>query len=194
MPSLSPRFTAALAFAAELHSDQLRKGTDIPYVSHLLGVASLVLEHGGDEEAAIAALLHDAAEDQGGLATLDRIRARFGAEVAEIVDACTDTYEDPKPPWRERKERYVATLAKKSDAARLVSCADKLHNARAILSDLRRHGDRLWQRFNAAPVEICWYYRALSDAFQRAGPASLAAELRLVADEIERASAKRPVR
>jgi (p)ppGpp synthase/HD superfamily hydrolase len=194
MPTLSPRFTAALAFAAELHGEQLRKGTEIPYVSHLLGVASLVLEHGGDEDAAIAALLHEAAEDQGGVETLGRIRARFGTEVADIVDACTDTYEDPKPDWRQRKETYVAKLTGKTDAARLVSCADKLHNARAILGDLRRHGDHLWQRFNAAPAEICWYYRALSDAFERAGPASLSAELRLVVDEIERTVARRSER
>jgi (p)ppGpp synthase/HD superfamily hydrolase len=181
---LSPRFSAALAFAAELHGNQLRKGTSIPYVSHLLAVASIVLEHGGSEDEAIAALLHDAVEDQGGLPTLERIRARFGDAVAGIVAECTDTHEDPKPAWRPRKEAYLAAIPHKSAGARLVSCADKLHNARAILADFRRHGTALWARFSGGE-QSAWYYRSLADAFAATGPQPLAAELERVVTEIE---------
>src|SRR6185503_9823772 len=129
---LSQRFESALVFAARLHGRQLRKGTCVPYVSHLLAVASLVLEDGGDEDEAIAALLHDAVEDQGGLPTLDRIRAEFGARVADIVLGCTDADSLPKPPWRERKERHLSHLRTAPDGVRRVSAADTLHNARAI--------------------------------------------------------------
>lgn len=162
---LSPRFTAALAYASELHGTQTRKGTEIPYVAHLLAVASLVIEHGGDEDAAIAALLHDASEDQGGAETLRRIRARFGDTVAEIVDACSDTDVTPKPPWRARKEAYIADIAHKSHGAVLVSLADKVHNARAILNDHVEIGDELWGRFTGGKDGTLWYYRALADAF-----------------------------
>jgi (p)ppGpp synthase/HD superfamily hydrolase len=186
---LSPRFTEALAFAAELHRDQVRKGTTIPYVSHLLATASIVLEHGGGEDEAIAALLHDAVEDQGGLPTLERIRARFGEAVAGIVHECTDAETMPKPPWHHRKEAYIAAIPHKSAGARLVSCADKLHNARAILADLRQHGPALWERFTGGAHSL-WYYRALADAFAVAGPQRLAAELERVVAEIEAEAAR----
>ena len=144
---LTPRFAQALTYACIAHSDQLRKGTEIPYVSHLLAVAGLVLEHGGDEDEAIAALLHDAVEDAGGQARLANLRHRFGDRVAEIVIDCTDTDITPKPPWRARKETYIAHLENASASARLVSCCDKLHNARTIVADLRTQGDLVWKKF-----------------------------------------------
>jgi (p)ppGpp synthase/HD superfamily hydrolase len=159
---LGPRFSSALAYAAELHGDQARKGTAIPYVAHLLAVAALVIEYGGDEDQAIAALLHDAVEDQGGPDTLKRIRARFGKRVADLVDACTDSYEQGpnKPRWKERKEKYLASLPGKSREALLISAADKLHNATSILEDYVEHGEDLWPRFKGGR-ESLWYYGEL---------------------------------
>ena len=148
---LGQRFDAALGHAARLHRTQLRKATDVPYVSHLLAVASLVIEDGGDEDEAIAALLHDAVEDQGGVAVLDDIRARFGPRVADIVEACSDSLaEDPaaKAPWRARKEQYLAHMAEAPAAVLRVACADKLHNARCMLAEYRTMGEALWDRFN----------------------------------------------
>lgn len=188
--TLSPQFEEALVFAARLHADQKRKGTEIPYVSHLLGVASLVIENGGDETEAIAALLHDAVEDQGGASTLEEIRRRFGDRVAEIVAGCTDAETVPKPPWRERKERYVAHLAETTASVRFVSSADKLHNARAILGDYRRIGDDLWNRFTGGREGTLWYYRALVDAFRAAGGTPVLDELDRVVTELETLSAR----
>jgi GTP pyrophosphokinase len=182
---LSARFGQAVLLASELHRTQVRKGTAIPYVSHLLGVASLVLEHGGDEDEAIAALLHDAAEDQGGAPTLARIRTQFGERVAGIVEGCTDTDVDPKPPWRPRKEAYLAHLEVADASTRLVSAADKLHNARAILSDYRAVGERLWDRFSADRSGVLWYYRALAELFWRRGPQGLAEELGRTVSELD---------
>jgi (p)ppGpp synthase/HD superfamily hydrolase len=127
---------------------QLRKGTSIPYLSHLMAVSALVLEHGGDEEQAIAGLLHDAAEDQGGETTLREIERRYGNDVARIVADCTDAWTEPRPPWRQRKEAYLAKLPTKPARSLLVSLADKAHNASAILRDYRVLGERLWERFN----------------------------------------------
>lgn len=174
---LSDRFTQALILATELHSTQVRKGTSTPYISHLLGVASLVLEHGGDEDEAIAALLHDAVEDQGGAATLALIRGQFGDRVAAIVEGCTDTQQTPKPPWRERKEIYLKHLNHASDSVRLVSAADKLHNARAILTDLHTHGNELWARFSGGQDGVLWYYRSLANTLQSQGSTPLTLEL-----------------
>jgi (p)ppGpp synthase/HD superfamily hydrolase len=148
---LSDRFTQALTLAAELHATQLRKGTKIPYLSHLLGVASLALEQGANEDEAIAALLHDAVEDQGGIVTLDQIRAQFGEPVALLVEGCSDTLQTPKPPWKIRKEAYLEHLRHSSSSVRLISACDKLHNARAILADLRVHGNAVWSRFSSSP-------------------------------------------
>ena len=170
--------------ASQLHTSQKRKGTSIPYVSHLLAVSSLVLEHGGSEDQAIAALLHDAAEDQGGLPTLDKIRDHFGDVVAEIVDHCTDAYEEPKPEWRIRKEEYIASIEEKPLGAALVSCADKLHNARAILNDLRTVGDELWGRFTGGKEGTLWYYKSLVDAFDDTLGNSLSEELKRTVNEI----------
>jgi len=158
------RFEEALLYAARLHRDQTRKGIEVPYVTHLLAVAAIVGENGGTEDEVVAALLHDAPEDRGGKDRLEDIRARFGDEVAEIVDGCTDTYEDPKPEWRPRKEAYVAHVAEASLSVRLVSAADKLHNARSILTDLRALSDKLWDRFTGGKEGTLWYYRALVDA------------------------------
>jgi len=177
------KFDHALLYASRLHRDQVRKGTNVPYITHLLAVASIVGENGGTEDEVVAALLHDAPEDQGGEATLGDIHSRFGDEVAEIVDGCTDTYEDPKPPWRERKERYLAHLAEASDSVRLVSSADKLHNARTVLSDYRLLGDDLWNRFNGKKEGTLWYYRSITDTLRGHGP--IAEELERVVAELE---------
>jgi hypothetical protein len=183
---LSPRFTEAFAWAAELHRDQLRKGTPVPYISHLMAVAALVLEHGGGEDEAIAALLHDAIEDQGGDAVRQEIVRRFGRRVADIVDGCTDAETIPKPPWRARKERYLAHLRHADASVRLVSAADKVHNARAVLQDYRRIGETLWGRFTGGRDGTLWYYRALADAFRALDPRELAEELERAVAELER--------
>lgn len=163
---LTERFENALRYAFALHGEQARKGSGTPYMAHLLGVTALVLENGGDEDNAIAALLHDAVEDQGGLATLAEIRRRFGDRVAEIVEGCTDSYEIPKPPWRERKERYLAHLRQASADVRRVALADKLYNARSILYDLKRSGEDVWARFRGGKDGSLWYYQALAEIFQ----------------------------
>jgi len=188
-PRLGPRFRDALQYAAALHSSQTRKGTRIPYVAHLLSVSAIVLEDGGDEDEAVAALLHDAVEDQGGRPVLDEIRRRFGERVALIVEGCTDAEVVPKPPWRERKEHYIAHLRFASPDVLRVSSADKLHNARAILADFRRHGDALWDRFTADREGVLWYYRALVTAYREKGGGSVTEELDRVVSEIERLAA-----
>jgi GTP pyrophosphokinase len=183
---LGPRFEEALAYAARLHACQVRKGTRIPYVAHLLSVSALVLEDGGDEDQAIAALLHDAVEDQGGRPQLQQIRRRFGERVAAIVEGCTDADEIPKPPWRARKEAYLAHLRTADPAVRRVSVADKLHNARAILADYRLVGDALWERFSGGRYGVLWYYRALADIHLDVTAGPLADELGRVVAEMER--------
>lgn len=173
MTGLSELFGQALLFAFELHNQQQRKGNQTPYIAHLLGVTSLVLEDGGDEDEAIAALLHDAPEDQGGLEILQEICRRFGENVADIVDGCTDTYETPKPRWRQRKEQYLAHLRTASPSIRRVSLADKLHNARTILVDLRSQGAQVWLRFNGGEAGSLWYYRSLVQIFQELSSSDL---------------------
>lgn len=179
MALLTPRYEEAFGLAARLHASQVRKGTTIPYLSHLMAVSSLVLEQGGSEDEAIAALLHDAMEDQGGQPTLEEIRRRFGENVADIVEGCSDTDVIPKPPWRDRKQAYIAHVATASPSVRLVSAADKLHNARSILDDYRNLGDDLWPRFSAGRADILWYYQSLVEAYRQAdpGPNRLVAEL-----------------
>lgn len=187
---LTQRFNEALIFASELHVKQTRKGGDIPYVSHLLAVASLVLEHGGNEDEVIAALLHDAIEDQAinycGSAPALRldIRQKFGDAVAEIVDGCTEQ-KSLEIEWRQRKERYIAHISKASLSIRLVSAADKLHNARSVLSDYQLLADELWDRFNAGKIDQLWYYRELVKAFRDAGNSPLIDELDRVVTELE---------
>ena len=182
---LTPRFEDALAYAVQLHKTQKRKGSDIPYISHLLAVSAIVLEHGGGEDEAIAALLHDAIEDQGGAATREEIRRRFGDRVTEIVDGCTDAETIPKPPWRERKEAYIAHVALADESVRLVSAADKLHNSRSILADYRQIGDALWPRFTGRKDGTLWYYRSLVDAFKAHGQTPLIDELERTVTELE---------
>ena len=179
---LGARFQEAVGEAVRLHAGQTRKGTEIPYLAHLLSTSALVLQFGGDEDQAIAALLHDAVEDAGGLQTLSRIRERFGGVVAEIVDGCTDSYQEPKPPWRARKESYIASLPGKSQAALLVSACDKLDNARAIVADLRRGGALAQSRFRGG-LDTAWYYAAVTEAIRRAGGERVGAVVR----ELERA-------
>ncbi|MEP0759466.1 HD domain-containing protein [Trichocoleus sp. DQ-A2] len=182
---LSQRFTDALTFATALHANQIRKGSGVPYISHLLGVTSIALEHGANEDEAIAALLHDAIEDQGGAATREEIRRRFGDTVTEIVNGCTDADTTPKPPWQERKEAYIAHIPTASTSVRLVSAADKLHNARSILTDYHIVGEAIWERFQAGKQGTLWYYRSLVGAFRKAGSSPLIDELERVVSEIE---------
>ncbi len=187
MGQLSARFESALVFAARLHAQQLRKVSNVAYISHLMAVAAIAIEHGADEDEAIAALLHDAIEDQGGKATEEMICRLFGEKVADIVRGCTDADIMPKPPWRERKEQYLAHLPAASSSIRLVSASDKVHNARSILADYRRAGEAVWERFKGGREGTLWYYRSLAQIFKDAGPASLAAELEEIVDELERA-------
>jgi GTP pyrophosphokinase len=184
-PLLTTRFDDALVYAAGLHRRQIRKGTRVPYIAHLLAVTSLVLEDGGDEDQAIAALLHDSVEDQGGMDTLEEIRKRFGERVARIVFACSDSTTTPKPPWRERKEKYLAHLADAPADVLRVSLADKVHNARSILGDLRQNGHAVWGRFNGGRAGTLWYYHELARIFQQVRPSPLAAELYRVVREME---------
>ena len=183
---LSAKFTEALIYATQLHATQVRKGSGVPYIAHLLGVASLALEYGATEEEAIAALLHDAIEDQGGAPIRAEIQRRFGETVAAIVEGCTDTDITPKPPWRDRKEAYIAHIATASASVRLVSAADKLYNAQSILKDYRQLGDDLWQRFTGKKEGTLWYYRSLVEAFRQADSNPLIEELDRVVSELER--------
>jgi (p)ppGpp synthase/HD superfamily hydrolase len=180
---LTRRFEEALAYANQVQGLQKRKGSDVPYLAHLLEVSSIVLQHGGDEDEAIAGLLHDAPEDAGGRARLEDIRLRFGDRVADIVDGCSDTYESPKPPWRGRKDAYLARIPQLSPSARLVSAADKLANARSLLDDYRSIGDGLWQRFKGGR-ETLWYQRAVADAFLAVEQTPLTTQLHLVVSEL----------
>lgn len=174
---LTERFDDAFRYAHRLHRTQTRKGTPIPYISHLMTVAALVVEHGGNEDQAIAGLLHDAAEDQGGAETLAHIRKTFGDPVAAIVSDCTDAWTEPKPEWRPRKEAYLAILPGKPAQSLLVSLADKTHNAEAILFDYRVLDDRLWERFNGGADGTRWYYNALAHVFSEGVPGRLADRL-----------------
>lgn len=188
---LSRRFNEALHLAADLHQRQTRKGTTIPYVAHLLGVCSLVLEAAGDEDQAIAALLHDAVEDQGGEPTRRLIEERFGMRVAGIVIECSDTNEDPKPAWHLRKESYLEHLRTASDDAILVSLADKVHNARSILAGYHQIGPRVWDRFNAQKADQLRYYRTLVERFRERYKGPLVDELDLIVTNLERLCSSR---
>ncbi len=184
---LGPRFRRAFLFAAEKHAGQARKTTTIPYIAHLMGVTSTVLEFGGDEDLAIAAFLHDVVEDCGGAPMLNEVRRRFGKRVAKIVEGCTDSDTYPKPPWRQRKEAYIAHLKKADADTRLVSAADKLTNVRSIVADYREVGECIWARFNGGRDGTLWYYRALLDEFLRK-PNRLMRELELSVRELESAT------
>ncbi len=188
---LTSRFDEALVFAARLHNLQLRKGTNIPYITHLLAVSSLVLENGGGEDEAIGGLLHDAIEDQaknypgGAPALRAEIEQRFGSKVLAIVEGCTDAETMPKPPWIDRKRAYIAHVGTCDTPVLLVSCCDKLHNARAILSDYRTVGEEVWDRFNAERTDILWYYRSLTEIFAARLQVPAARELAGTVAELE---------
>jgi (p)ppGpp synthase/HD superfamily hydrolase len=182
---LGPRFLKAFLFAAEKHAGQVRKASTTPYIAHLMGVASLALEFGGDEDIAIAALLHDVVEDCGGAPMSKEVKRRFGSRVAKIVDGCTDSDTLPKPPWRERKEAYIRHLKSADADTRLVSAADKLNNVRSILSDYREVGEVVWARFNGGREGTLWYYRALVQEFKRGKANRLIRELELAVQELE---------
>jgi (p)ppGpp synthase/HD superfamily hydrolase len=186
-PVLTNRFVEALGYAAELHLHQRRKGKGQPYVGHLLGVAAIVIQHGGGEDEVIAALLHDAVEDQGGLSRLGEIREKFGERVARIVDGCTDSYEVSRErrDWEERKRGYIEKVTHAPEDVRLVSAADKLANAREVLADFRLEGDAVFNRFQGRKQGTLWYYRTLVNVFRKAGASPLVDELDRVVSELE---------
>lgn len=192
MTALTARYDEALALAAHLHREQRRKGTSIPYLSHLLAVSSLVLEAGGDEDQAIAGLLHDSLEDQSEQTSYADLRDRFGPGVADVVRACSDTEVVPKPPWRQRKQAYLEHLETADPQVLLVSRADKLHNARAILTDLREQGQQLWTRFSADRQDQLWYYRSLAEVFTRRLPTPQSQELARTVEAIAQVAAAAP--
>lgn len=183
---LSVRFTEAFTFATQLHIRQTRKGSEVPYIAHLLGVASIALEYGASEDEAIAALLHDAIEDQGGATIREEIHRRFGETVTAIVDGCTDSDTTPKPPWRQRKEAFLARIPAASASVRLVSASDKLYNAWSILKDYRFLGEAVWERFKGGKDGTLWYYRSLVEAFRSVEVTPLIEELERLVDELER--------
>jgi (p)ppGpp synthase/HD superfamily hydrolase len=183
----SSRFESALVYAHQVHLGQRRPGTQVPYIAHVLGVTAIAMEYGADEDEAIGALLHDAAEDGGGEARLAEIRARFGDVVADIVLGCSDSlaeHPEDKLPWRERKENYLAHLGQASDAVCLVSAADKLHNVRGILRDLRFHGDEVWERFPGRRAGTLWYYEAVADALWHRQRSQLTRDLQHAVEEL----------
>lgn len=182
---LGPRFLRAFEFAAAKHAGQTRKCSTVPYLAHLMGVTSLVLEFGGDEDLAIAALLHDVVEDCGGAPMLREVKRRFGARVAKVVEGCTDSDVTPKPPWLERKEAYLQHLKTADAGTRLVSAADKLNNVRSILSDHRAVGEAVWLRFNGGREGTLWYYRALLAEFLRREPGRLTHEFAIAVADLE---------
>jgi (p)ppGpp synthase/HD superfamily hydrolase len=202
---LGDRFEQALVYATRLHFQQIRKGSGVPYISHLLSVAALVIEDGGDENEAIAALLHDGIEDQGGDKTRQEIRSLFGEKVVSIVNGCTDAEAIPKPPWQKRKQKYIEKMRHASPEVRRVSMADKLHNARSILADWHRAKenpvsaetskstpidaqeicDYIWNRFEGGKEGTLWYYRSLIEVNRQAGSNFLTEECARVVKQLE---------
>ena len=184
--TLGGRLDDAFKYAREVHATQSRKGADTPYLGHLLGVASIVLDDGGSEDEAIAALLHDAAEDQGGRERLADIRGRFGEAVARIVEDCTDSWDAPKAPWGERKAAYVRHARTLSAPSLRVSAADKVHNTYALLRDLRNEGEAVWSRYRATADDVMAYYEGLVRAYRQAGGGRLVDELDRIVRAIRR--------
>jgi len=182
---LTSRFEDALVYVSNLHSGQTRKASGVPYIAHLLSVTALVIEDGGDEDEVIAALLHDAIEDRGGSAIREEIQRRFGERVTSIVDGCTDAETMPKPPWRQRKERFIKSLSQASSEVRRVIAADKLHNACSILSDFRRCGEAIWERFNGGKEGTLWYYHEVTKVLRQRDNSPLVEELERVVTELE---------
>lgn len=188
MAALSDRVDRAMLLAADLHRFQSRKADEVPYLAHLWSVAALVAEQGGDEDEIVAALLHDAVEDQGGRATLERIRSEFGERIARIVLECSDALDSPKPPWRERKEAHLARCESAGPGVLRVLLADKIHNARSLLMELRRNGPAAFEMFHGGKEGTLWYYRRLVDLFRRRTPGLWAEELASVVEQIESTS------
>ncbi|MGD8455776.1 MAG: HD domain-containing protein [Anaerolineales bacterium] len=182
------RFEEAFALANQLHQGHVRKASEIPYISHLMSVTALVLQDGGDEDEAIAALLHDAVEDQGGEQTLALIRERFGSTVAEIVYECSDAFTTPKPPWQERKEEHLERLKEASPSAHRVMLADKLHNARAILREFREKGEKAWKLSKGGKEGMLWYFHTIHELLGETNRGYLWQEFGRVIEEIERLS------
>lgn len=185
MLSLTPHFEAALTLACRLHVQQLRKDKQTPYIAHLLSVTALVLENQGTEAEAIAALLHDAIEDQGGNPTRDLIRSQFGDEITAIIDGCTDSNTQPKPPWRQRKQRYLQQLKTASPSVRKVSLADKLHNARSLLQLLQQQGQSAWNCFSGGRAGKLWFYQALLEIYQTPSPEPMLQELQHIVHQLK---------
>jgi (p)ppGpp synthase/HD superfamily hydrolase len=183
---LTSRFESALVYATQLHSTQIRKGSGVPYISHLLSVAALVLEDGGDEDQAIAALLHDAIEDRGGDKTRQEIKAKFGERVVNIVNGCTDAEVTPKPPWKQRKQQYIEKMSNASPEVRRVSMADKLHNLRSILADYHRGERNIWDKFTGGREGSLWYYRSLIEVNRQTGNSYLTEECDRLIQQLER--------
>lgn len=181
---LTDKFESALVYATRLHANQTRKISGVPYISHLLSVAALVIEAGGTEEQAIAALLHDSIEDQGGKPTREEIRQQFGETVVAIIDGCTEWDTPPKPPWQERKTRYLDKLRHASPSVRLVSLADKLHNARSLLADWRQHGDVIWTEFSSGKDKTLWFYQSLVKVYQQTDTDWMTQELQQVVSQL----------
>jgi (p)ppGpp synthase/HD superfamily hydrolase len=182
---LTERFEEALVFAHQLHRQQIRKGSGVPYVAHLLSVTALVLEAGGGEDEAIAALLHDAVEDQGGAATREQIRQRFGDMVTEIIDGCTESDTIPKPPWRDHKQSYLEHLCHASPAVLEVSLADKLHNARSLLAEYYQQGESIWTQFKGGKAGTFWFYRSLVQVYRERSASWQVQELERVVTQLE---------
>lgn len=185
IPKLSSRFEQALIYATQLHANQVRKCNNVPYISHLLSVTALVLEDGGDEDEAIAALLHDAIEDRGGMPTREAILGRFGERVIRIVEGCTESFAVPKPPWRDRKLQYIEQIRLGSPEILRVSMADKLHNARSILADWYREGDAVWQKFTGGKEGTLWFYFSLMKIYQQQESSFLMRELETAISQLE---------
>ena len=186
------KYKKALDFTYKIHFKQNRKGTGIPYFTHLVSVSNHVIEEEGTTDEAIGGLLHDAVEDQGGLKTLKKIRKLFGNKVAQIVNECSDTLVVPKPPWLTRKKKYLSDIKKKSQSSMFVSLCDKLHNGSSIVNDYKRKGKEVWTRFTATPKQVAWYYEGLYKEFSKhlKGHKVLKDNYLLVVKEIKRASSK----
>ncbi|MDB9314613.1 HD domain-containing protein [Spirulina sp. CS-785/01] len=182
--SFTSQFEDALVFATRLHQNQTRKGNKTPYIGHLLSVAGLVIEDGGSEAETIAALLHDAIEDQGGEATRQEILHRFGEEVTRIVDYCTESTETPKPPWKERKLRYIEQIKQGDVAVCRVSLADKLHNARSLFQQYQQQGDTVWTFFRGGKADTLWFYHQLLPLYQQRLESPMCQDLADILDQL----------
>jgi (p)ppGpp synthase/HD superfamily hydrolase len=184
--TLTNKLDRAFGYAHEVHDGQFKKGTSVPYLGHLMGVSSIVLGDGGSEDEAVAALLHDAAEDHGGRARLDDIRSRFGDNVARIVEDCTDSWDTPKPSWLARKQAYIQRARTLPSPSLRVSIADKVHNTYGLLRDLRNIGEKVWERYDVSADDVLAYYESLVRAYREAGGGRLVDELERIVRGIQR--------